>query len=274
MQLTDTANFRTPRYHCSRGQDDIAHVDMEFAHRIVQATIGAAAEQAEVAEGEPATLPEPPADVPEPPACDVKAQDCERGQRCVYALSEEGYVVRCVAEAPEAAPVGEACTRPEGIPGEDTCAPGLFCAFWGLPRTEPQRRVCRRYCLAPEDCADGEVCRGIGSREVGACVPRCDLFDPEGSCPDETSCEPTLSVEWGEAVPACTFVGSAGAGEDCARAFCQPGLTCLTPAHTRGPRCVAFCRDDESCPEGTRCYPDTRPGLPEGFGYCLDEVEE
>ncbi|HJL20054.1 MAG TPA: M20/M25/M40 family metallo-hydrolase [Sandaracinaceae bacterium LLY-WYZ-13_1] len=43
MMLTDTANFRNPRYHCTGGQDTVASLDPTFATRVVQVTVGAAA---------------------------------------------------------------------------------------------------------------------------------------------------------------------------------------------------------------------------------------
>lgn len=44
IQITDTAEFRNPRYHCRNGQDTVESLDFEFMTRVVQATVGAAAD--------------------------------------------------------------------------------------------------------------------------------------------------------------------------------------------------------------------------------------
>ena len=43
IQLTDTANFRNPHYHCAGGEDALADIDVEFATLILKATVGATA---------------------------------------------------------------------------------------------------------------------------------------------------------------------------------------------------------------------------------------
>ncbi|MDQ3338771.1 MAG: M20/M25/M40 family metallo-hydrolase [Myxococcota bacterium] len=43
IQLTDTANFRNPHYHCAGGEDALADIDVEFATLIIKATVGATA---------------------------------------------------------------------------------------------------------------------------------------------------------------------------------------------------------------------------------------
>lgn len=43
IQITDTANFRNPHYHCSSGPDAVADIDAAFATLNIQATVAAAA---------------------------------------------------------------------------------------------------------------------------------------------------------------------------------------------------------------------------------------
>ena len=43
LQLTDTADYRNPHYHCQGGPDAVADLDFGFATQVVQATVGAAA---------------------------------------------------------------------------------------------------------------------------------------------------------------------------------------------------------------------------------------
>lgn len=42
MMITDTANFRNSHYHCSGGPDSADRLDMAFAAKVVQATVGGA----------------------------------------------------------------------------------------------------------------------------------------------------------------------------------------------------------------------------------------
>lgn len=43
VQLTDTANYRNPHYHCGGGDDAMSDIDIEFATANVRATVGAIA---------------------------------------------------------------------------------------------------------------------------------------------------------------------------------------------------------------------------------------
>ena len=45
--LGDTAEFRNPYYHCDKGLDEVADLDLDFATMIVKATVGAAADALE-----------------------------------------------------------------------------------------------------------------------------------------------------------------------------------------------------------------------------------
>lgn len=44
IQITDTAEFRNPRYHCMAGPDTVESLDLDFMTRVVRATVGSAAE--------------------------------------------------------------------------------------------------------------------------------------------------------------------------------------------------------------------------------------
>lgn len=44
VMLTDTSEFRYDNYHCQTGEDNVEFLDYEFATKIVQSTVGAAAE--------------------------------------------------------------------------------------------------------------------------------------------------------------------------------------------------------------------------------------
>lgn len=47
--ITDSTEFRNDHYHCGEGQDAITDLDLEFAVRVTQATVAAAADAAELA---------------------------------------------------------------------------------------------------------------------------------------------------------------------------------------------------------------------------------
>jgi Zn-dependent M28 family amino/carboxypeptidase len=44
LQLTDTANFRNPHYHCAGGLDSVSDIDADFFTKNVKASVGAAAD--------------------------------------------------------------------------------------------------------------------------------------------------------------------------------------------------------------------------------------
>jgi Zn-dependent M28 family amino/carboxypeptidase len=44
VMITDTADFRSPAYHCRDAPDDVRSLDLEFANLVVQATAAAASE--------------------------------------------------------------------------------------------------------------------------------------------------------------------------------------------------------------------------------------
>ncbi len=270
LMLTDTANFRNPNYHCSRGQDDIAEVDVDFAFLSVQATVQAAAELAEVvtragAMGTPLTPPETPPAVG--PACDPLAQDCPGGERC-HVVFDNGWVERCLPQpmAPDA--LDAPCTRSAEGTGDDSCAPGTLCAFWGLPRTEPQERRCRALCQADADCAAGEACLALGTTGTGGCTPTCDPVGDD--CPDGMRCLVLPHVERTRSTTFCAIAGELPAGEpctadsDCARGECDAG------SGIEDPVCRDYCQADADCGEGLSCFPVLpQAGLPAGTGRCL-----
>ncbi len=266
IQVTDTANFRTARYHCSRGEDDLPSLDMEFAFKTVQAVVGAAASRAEPMDGEPAA-PEAPEERPAPFSCDVLAQDCPDGQRCT--VGGEGTRTRCIAPAENPTAIGEACNRVDV--GDDECGPGGFCTFWGL--ADASTRACRAWCGGPDDCAEGERCRTLDRiLELGACVAGCDPLAQTG-CLDGAACIVAWTVPWGTQGATCVPASDAGEGEPCREGTCSPGLGCTGASGLKGAACRRYCAADADCAEGLRCYPIPAEGLPDGLGYCLPNAD-
>jgi hypothetical protein len=42
VQVTDTANYRNPHYHCMGGPDELGDIDVEFASQITASVVGGA----------------------------------------------------------------------------------------------------------------------------------------------------------------------------------------------------------------------------------------
>ncbi|MCA9546062.1 MAG: M20/M25/M40 family metallo-hydrolase [Myxococcales bacterium] len=267
MMLTDTANYRNPGYHCSRGQDDIASVDVDFAILTVQAAVGAVAELAGIDTSGRAAAPlTPPPTTPLTAECDPIAQDCPDGARCTL-VSTGGWHETCVAPAAEGAGTGEPCVR-DGE-GGDSCAPGHLCALWGLPRSDPQQRTCRLLCRVDGDCPADENCIRLGGvTDTGACARRCNPL--EDDCPERTRCVHLRNAEHGRNATYCLPAEGAGPGEPCPNGNCTSGL-CLAASGTAESVCSPYCRVGEGgCAEGLACYPVVpQAGLPEGTIQCL-----
>ena len=272
LMLTDTANFRNPNYHCSRGHDDIAQVDMDFAFLSVQATIQAAAELAEVVTraGATATPLTPPEGAPLTPVCDPIAQDCAGGDRCVMVF-DAGWTERCLPQPATPAALDAICTRNADVPGDSSCAPGSICAFWGLPSSDPQERRCRALCQQDAQCAAGEACVLLGGvSRTGGCVPNCDPVGDD--CPAGMHCLVLPHVDRTRRATFCAIGGpeAGAAGEPCtADSDCARG-TCLAGSGIEAKVCRDYCLADADCGEGLTCFPVLpQAGLAAGTGLCL-----
>jgi hypothetical protein len=271
IMVTDTSEFRNPNYHCAWGADAVDVIDTAFAARVVQAVVGSAAEQLEVRPGAPAPMndagvPSDAGAMPAPsPACDAVDGNCDGGRKCALVLDGEG--TRCVDATGNAA-AGEVCTRPGGTAGLDDCGPGLFCALFGLPLSDPQQRQCLPVCHTTADCGEGAFCANL-AEGTGVCVRRCDPFGAD--CAAGTQC--TRYSETGNTYDySCAFAGAVPEGGDCSREQCAPGLECDRVAHTLTAKCRAFCDEAHPCPAGKTCVRRTDYGRP-AVGLCATPGE-
>ena len=276
IMLTDTANFRNPNYHCFWGSDSVDTLDMDFATKVVQATVGAAASQAvPVGAGERGVIDATTDPNPPEATCDITTQQgCEDGERCT-AIFSGGWSIQCIPEAESPVADGETCTRIDDVAGQDTCEAGSYCAFWHVPQSDPQERICHAMCASDDGCADGEECLRLGGVElqIGICTPTCDPRDPGAVCPDGTECVLQANVDPRRNSFLCFPVspGTAAAGDSCADARCAEGLTCNSGAVSQGPTCVPWCEDDSACPTGSSCLPEGVTTLGETFGRCIPD---
>lgn len=123
--------------------------------------------------------------------CDVAAQDCPSGEKCVPWANDGGNVwnaTRCSPIPEDPAGLGEPCVA-EGSPvsGIDDCELGALC-FGVDPRT--LQGTCTALCNTgdPDSCGD-EVCMAYDDYQPYVCVPRCDPLDP-ATCTAEETCRP------------------------------------------------------------------------------------
>jgi hypothetical protein len=179
--------------------------------------------------------------------CDLWAQDCPEGSKCVAKDGDgdgdgdlEGCAYpSCEELSPDPLPRGSTCTMPDGPwSGADECEIGDFC--WGVD-PETLEGVCVSNCGGSEAnplCDDGLTCFMGWSGLVTACIRGCDALAPE--CATGTSCttkdgDASVCLPDVFGVPATQAAGcdySVGCGE---------GFGCVLAAQ------VADCEDAGSC---------------------------
>lgn len=218
--------------------------------------------------------------------CDLEAQDCPRGFKCMpYDADGSGWwdATACFPVHRDPVGLGEPCQW-EGMPwsGHDDCGFAQVC--WSF---EPgDGGVCKGLCLfdAPGDwesvhCEDPAATPYVGCQECFCwCETSCDPLAqdcPRGqACTDGGElfmCVPDASGDTGAYGDACEFINA-----------CDPGLACVPPESVPGCSsgvgcCSPFCdaTQPNTCPgaaEGQECVPwyppgDAPPGL-ENVGVC------
>lgn len=193
--------------------------------------------------------------------CDIFAQDCPQGFKCVPWGSDGGSSwnatgCRPVVEDP-AAP-GEPCMVLEtGTSGLDTCALGAIC--WDVD-PETNEGTCVSLCTGSEDdlhCDDpGERCNLSGDGALILCLPICDPI-AQDCLPGQAcypmypgfACGPDASGDMGAVGDPCEYIN-----------VCDPGLACVDSNDVPGcvdaigccsPICVVG--DDSPCLPGQVC---------------------
>ena len=218
--------------------------------------------------------------------CDIEAQDCPRGLKCMPYDSDGSSwwdSTGCFPIDPDPVGLGEPCQW-EGSPwsGHDNCGFAQVC--WSF---EPgDGGVCKGLCLfedpdAPWDpsCEDPAATPFYGCQECFCtCETSCRPLDQD--CPagqecisqgDLFACAPDASGELGAYGDPCEFIN-----------VCDPGLACVDPSYVPSCEsatgcCTPFCdvTEPNACPgaaEGQECTPwyepgDAPPGL-ENLGLC------
>lgn len=215
--------------------------------------------------------------------CDVFAQDCAEGEKCMPWANDGGgawNATRCSPVADNPAQVGEACeVEGNGVSGLDNCDFGAMC-FYVDPDT--LQGACVALCEGTADdpmCIDNGVCTISGSGSLAVCLPSCNPLEDE--CPDNQTCTPTVSANGFTCTPLAP--DPAAPGEACEFfSQCQSGSTCLSGdligCDAPGGCCTSFCdlalgQPNPDCPDPEHeCLPwyergEAPPGL-DDVGVC------
>lgn len=193
--------------------------------------------------------------------CDVFAQDCAdpAAPKCAVDFSDPTELPSTCQPALGDDMFGELCERPDGTPGIDTCAPGLFCGFFGQPLSDPQTRQCLEDCNATSACGADRICFRLAgpaapdARLYGVCADGCDPFSPSPCAVPLNKCVPGLAIA-GDVGWTCVPAPADGAEGDACMADldCGPLLACNPDTQACAPVCDAGhpCTAPATCVEG------------------------
>ncbi len=213
--------------------------------------------------------------------CDMLAQDCPEGEKCMPWADGGGSswnATKCSPIDPDPKQPGEACVV-EGSPvsGVDNCAKASMC--WDV---DPENEgVCIAFCegTSVEDatCDPGFSCTLNADLSLILCLPDCDPLAQD--CPGDELCIPA-DEKWNWT---CVLDASGEAGvygDPCeAPNACDRGLYCLAPEYVEGCEgvgcCSPFCDTSKAntCPGDTQeCIPWYEEGMAppgrENIGIC------
>ena len=219
------------------------------------------------------------------PACDLWAQDCPIGEKCMPWANDGGPAwndARCTPLDSQPGQPGDACTvEGSGVSGIDSCDIGSMC--WNVD--EENNGVCQSLCQGTQNdplCDNpAEACVPFNDGALPLCVPQCD---PLLGCPDGEGCYP---ADGGfVCIPDASGPDLGGYGDACEYVnACDPGLLCANPAVVpgcvgSGGCCTNYCDLSEAEPaadcggvsEGQECISafaegKVQPGL-EDTGIC------
>lgn len=209
-------------------------------------------------------------DTPIGEECDIFAQDCPAGEKCMP-WSNDGSgswnATRCspIAAAPNQ--IGDTCTvEGSGTSGIDDCDIGTMC--WDV-NPETNEGTCVEMCscteITPVCNTANTTCAISNDGVLALCLPVCNPVDPEaceeglGCYPvsDTFLCAPDVSGEMGEAGDPCSFINACSAGLFCLGADVVPDCDGGSPGC-----CSAACSigDDAACLPGQTCTAWYNPG--------------
>ncbi|MCX4241144.1 ribulose phosphate epimerase [Paraliomyxa miuraensis] len=180
--------------------------------------------------------------------CDLYAQDCPPGEKCMPWANDGGpfwNATRCSPIAEDPGAPGDPCmVEGSGVSGIDDCELGSMC--WNVD-PETNEGSCVALCsgsVSNPYCEDpGTYCAISADEFFELCLPQCQPVEQD--CPDGQACYP-IQDRWSCAPDASGDMGAYG--DPCEFInVCDPGLVCLST---------------EAAPPGLPC---------EGaFGCCLE----
>lgn len=212
------------------------------------------------------------------PVCDIFAQDCPAGKKCVpWADDGEGWnSIRCIEVTGDGV-AGDPCTMQDSATsGIDDCAAGHIC--WDVDAE--LHGTCVPMCTGNIDapvCPENTGCLIANDNVLALCLLTCDPLMQD--CPVSDACVqfskspflciPDRSGDNGQANDECTGPG-----------LCDPGLACITPMIASSACegeigcCTPFCAlPDGPCPNPDQMcipwYTDMPPPGDEDVGVCL-----
>ncbi|MCX4240424.1 hypothetical protein [Paraliomyxa miuraensis] len=209
--------------------------------------------------------------------CDLFAQDCRPGEKCVpWSYDGGGWDgTNCIPVASDPGAAGDACTMQDGF---DDCDVGLLCWVTDL---ETNQWTCHSQCggslRAPTCPEPAQICSITDDGLLNLCLQACDPL--LGDCPGGAGCYPTNS----QSDFVCMWTGVEGVyGESCEYINgCSAGHACIDgsvfPACEDFACCTPYCDASlaEPCPEaelGVVCMPwfeGMAPPDHENVGACV-----
>ena len=219
--------------------------------------------------------------------CDVWAQDCPAGEKCMPWSADGSNTwngLKCSPVDPNPQQVGDPCTAEgNGLSGIDDCGAGAMC--WGVSN-ETGMGVCVQLCEgspASPTCADAaSTCTITADGILPLCLSSCDPLLQD--CPIEQdscvlsgdgnfACEPNAAGDGGNPGDPCEFTNACQEGSICiagtAISGCDAVFCCTPVCDASDPDASASCpgaADGDVC---TPWYEDgtAPPGL-DDVGYC------
>jgi hypothetical protein len=201
-----------------------------------------------------------------PDPCNPVVNDCVEADasKCTITLDEDKYATTICEAPPGDQQLGEDCVRPDGLPGHDTCAAGLYCVSWLKPVSDPQLRACADMCDETNPCAADGPCVQIATNPYGVCLDTCEPFDGVCTADPTRNCVVFTDIN-SEAVFACAHAGPKAALE-----ACQFNTDCAQEHSCRSGVCRPFCDNAHPCstPSDGCLMPTDQPTLGL-FGNCV-----
>ena len=219
-----------------------------------------------------------------PVECDIWADDCPPGTKCMPWANDGGSAwnaTKCTPLAEDPRDVGESCTVEEnGVSGIDDCGPRSMC--WNVD-PETLMGECAAFCSGSEanpTCDDPcATCHIPGDGVLILCLPVCaplaqDCGEGQACYPVNQSytCAPDASDDAGAIGEACEFINVCDPGLFCAPAELVPG--CEGASGCCAPFCNVLAEDPcAALPGGVECVPwddEVEKGCGSGLvGGCL-----